>query len=486
MAIKNGVLFQYFHWHCKNNGTLWREVAENAKALQQVGITSVWLPPAYKGQGGINDTGYGVYDLYDLGEFDQKGAVRTKYGTKGELLNAVKAIQGAGMEVYADIVLNHRCGADETEIVDVVEVDMDDRTKVLPDSQHAAEIWTRFTHPGRKGVHSQFVWDHQHFTAVDHKVEGDDPHRIYLMAGKTFSGEVSFEHGNYDYLMGCDVDMYHPDVVEELRRWAIWFVDTTKVNGFRLDAVKHIPASFYRDFFKFLHDHYKGSELLSIGEYWALETKDLQDYLGQTEGLVKLFDVPLHMRLSEASKSGNGYDLSKIFDGTLVQADPLMAVTFVDNHDTQPGQSLESWVDDWFKPHAYALILLREGGYPVVFYGDYYGASEEHCKLASHRKLIEVMLDARRKYNHGDQHDYFDHPNCIAWVRTGDEEHPGAMVVVLTNGDAGTKRVQTHHPNAKFVDATGHQPDPITTDANGDADFTCPPGQVSVWVQVGD
>ena len=48
------------------------------------GITDVWLPPAYKAASGKQDAGYGVYDLYDLGEFDQKGSIETKYGTKDE------------------------------------------------------------------------------------------------------------------------------------------------------------------------------------------------------------------------------------------------------------------------------------------------------------------------------------------------------------------------------------------------------------------
>ena len=51
--------------------------------------------------------------------------------------------------------------------------------------------------------------------------------------------------------------------------------------------------------------------------------------------------------------------MAEIFDGTIVKEKPDKAVTFVDNHDTQIGQSLESWVLDWFKPHAYSLILLR-------------------------------------------------------------------------------------------------------------------------------
>ena len=56
----------------------------------------------------------------------------------------------------------------------------------------------------------------------------------------------------------------------------------------------------------------------------------------------------------------------------------MNVVTFVDNHDSQPNESLESWVEDWFKQSAYALILLREDGYPCVFYGDYFGIGGEH------------------------------------------------------------------------------------------------------------
>jgi hypothetical protein len=44
------------------------------------------------------------------------------------------------------------------------------------------------------------------------------------------------------------------------------------------------------------------------------------------------------------------------------------------NHDTQPLQALESVVEPWFKPLAYAFILLRREGYPCLFLPDYEGA----------------------------------------------------------------------------------------------------------------
>ena len=69
----NGIIMQYFEWYmdCKQN--LWNQIKENAEKLADVGITAMWLPPAYKGVGGKDEVGYGVYDLYDLGEFNQKG-----------------------------------------------------------------------------------------------------------------------------------------------------------------------------------------------------------------------------------------------------------------------------------------------------------------------------------------------------------------------------------------------------------------------------
>ena len=116
----NGVMMQYFHWYIDPDGTLWQQVAKRANDLAAAGITALWLPPAYKGSSGGYDVGYGVYDMYDLGEFEQKGSTRTKYGTKSEYFAAIKALQEAGLKVYADVVLNHRDGGDETEKVQAV------------------------------------------------------------------------------------------------------------------------------------------------------------------------------------------------------------------------------------------------------------------------------------------------------------------------------------------------------------------------------
>ena len=82
--------------------------------------------------------------------------------------------------------------------------------------------------------------------------------------------------------------------------------------------------------------------------------------------------------------------MSKILEHTLVKENPCMAVTFVDNHDTQPGQALQSFIQGWFKSIAYSIILLRNDGYPCVFYGDYYGIEHESTGSELTDRLAEL------------------------------------------------------------------------------------------------
>ncbi len=83
-------------------------------ALAEMGVTSLWIPPACKAYWG-GSTGYDTYDLYDLGEFDQKGGAGTKYGTRAELERLVAAAGRCGVDVLFDIVVNHKAGADYAE-----------------------------------------------------------------------------------------------------------------------------------------------------------------------------------------------------------------------------------------------------------------------------------------------------------------------------------------------------------------------------------
>lgn len=481
---KNGVMIQYFEWNLPDDGKHWQRLKDDAKHLKEIGISLVWMPPATKATG-TNDVGYGVYDLYDLGEFDQKGAVRTKYGTKEEYLTAIKALHDQDILAIADMVLNHKAGADECERFPAYEVDPNNRQKKISDA-YDIEGWTKFIFPGRQGKYSQFEWNWTHFSGTDFNQENGKK-AIYMIKGIAKgwaeNDQVDSEYGNYDYLMYANVDYEHPDVKDEVKRWSEWYVNETSVDGFRLDAVKHIDSQFIDEFIKNIREK-KGDDFYVVGEYWKPNYSTLEDYIVETACNVDLFDVSLHMNFSEASQSGNSFDMSKMFDNTLMENNPTKAVTFVDNHDSQPSQALESWVDDWFKPLAYGMILLRESGLPCVFYGDYYGISGEN-PIQGKQDLIDKLLSLRMNYAYGKQNDYLDHPNCIGWTREGDEEHPGGMAVLLTNSDEGYKDmyIGKQHIGKDYVDYLGNREETVTINEDGIGVFLCAPGSISVWAE---
>jgi alpha-amylase len=492
MPAINGVLLQGFHWYTPADGQHWNQLAGRAKELAGVGFTAIWIPPPYKGSGGAKDVGYGVYDMFDVGEFDQRGSVRTKYGTRHELEHATRALRDAGIHVLVDVVLNHRLGGDAAEECKATPYAENNRLEPIGEPR-TIKPFTHFTFPGRGNQYSNLQWHWHHFTAVDYDSNNPEYKAVYLLEGKQFDHHVDLEKGSYDYLMGCDLDVHHPEVVADIKGWATWYYDSIGLDGVRFDAVKHVEANFFPDWLKHLRNHAK-RRIFAVGEYWSYNVEALHAFIAATDGDVHLFDAPLLKNFAEASRAGKAYDLRTIFDNTLVRNEPALAVTIVANHDTQPLQSLENVVEAWFTPIAYAITLLRRDGYPCVFLPDYDGAQytdkgrdgQDHTiNIPSHRFLIERYLTCRKEHAYGDQHNYFDHPTCAGWTRTGTAEHPGGLAVVLSTADAGVKRMNIGPANASYRDITGHLDATITTNEHGEADFPCPAGSLSVWVPAG-
>ena len=476
----NETMMQYFEWYLPNDGLWWKRCAAKADNLAELGVTQVWLPPAYKGIS-QEDVGYGVYDMYDLGEFDQKGTVRTKYGTKDEYLAAIGAFHDAGIRVFADIVLNHRMGGDQLETVTAVMDSAEDRTNQISGKQKV-QVWSKFNFPGRNGKYSDFVWNHRHFSGTDRAENVEEGDHIFRFTGKHWEPDTDPENGNFDYLMGMNVDMSNREVVEETKRWLKWYLDMTGVDGLRLDAVKHISFSFYRELLSEIRKQTK-KPLPAVGEYWSGDIGRLLYYLDSVEDEMSLFDVALHYNFFNACRAGGSYDMRQIFDNTLVKERPSCSVPFVDNHDTQHGQSLESFIDDWFKPLAYALILLRTEGTPCVFYSDYYGNPVKDRPLVPN---LGKLIKTRYLYAYGEQEDYFDDPHVVGWVRRGDSEHDkSGLAVVLSNAEGGSKRMYMGKEFAgmDFYDMIGQCPERVTIGEDGWADFRTDGGSVAVWVR---
>jgi alpha-amylase len=154
------------------------------------------------------------------------------------------------------------------------------------------------------------------------------------------------------------------------------------------------------------------------------------------------------------------------------------------NHDTQPYQALEAPIEPFFKPLAYALILLRFDGYPCIFYGDLYGIKGEHPFPPSCGGALPNLALARKLYAYGVQQDYFDFPTCIGWVRYGTWDKKFGCAVVLSNAGPGEKRMHVGelHAGEVWTDVLGWSQNEVVIGDDGFATFTCPGVSLGVWV----
>ncbi|PCH42422.1 glycoside hydrolase family 13 protein [Wolfiporia cocos MD-104 SS10] len=489
-STDNTLMMQLFTWDAKHpEMSWWKHFEHEVPRLAQLGVTQVWLPPPNKAMT-RNGQGYDAYDLWDIGEFNQKNTIPTRWGTKEELEQAIATAKEHGIDTLIDVVLNHKMGADRMETFQAIPVDPQNRLRDLT-APREIDGWTAFDFPGRNNEYSSMKWNQEHFTGLDWdartKLKG-----VYRIVGGTHKGWSKFvdsELGNYDYLLGIDIDHRHHDVRQDLFNWGEWILKMTGAAGFRLDAIKHMDRYFLLDFLKHVRKATGRSDLFAVAEYWSANLRLIKPYIYAFQGLVTFFDVPLHYNFHNASKAGARYDLRTIFNNTLLSYRPGDAVTFVDNHDTQVGQSLESWVGSNLKLQAYALILLRGEGHPCVFYGDLY--PNEECYDKQTADGLTHLMEARKKYGYGERVDYFQSRNCIGFVRMGDKSHPGCAVVVSNAEPGNVQRSSTHkvrmnvgpgHNGSSFhsyMGSSGH----VGISSDGWGEFTCLPGHVDVWIQ---
>ena len=54
MKYINKTMIQYFEWYLPNDCNLWSNLVKLAPEFKKKGINYIWLPPAFKGAGGIN------------------------------------------------------------------------------------------------------------------------------------------------------------------------------------------------------------------------------------------------------------------------------------------------------------------------------------------------------------------------------------------------------------------------------------------------
>ena len=454
-TVANGVMMQGFYWNVPTStpaGTWWQNLSSKATELSQAGITAVWLPPAYKGSGAL-DVGYGVYDRYDLGEFNQKGTVATRYGTLAQLQSAISSLHGQGVQVYEDMVMNHLTSADAQEQFSI--------------GGTSYNVYTSFTYPGRNNTYSTYQWHYYNFNGTQQAPNNG----WYQWNAWDFQ---PYANGDaYDNLLGSEIRYADVNQVNETISWGNWMTTKLNLDGYRLDATKHMLTSFVNGWL----DNVKGSSgRFAVSEAWVRTLTDLNNYAASTGGRTSLFDVPLHYTFSDMSNGNGAWDMRGLQFAGFTEANGPLSVSFVDNHDTdQSGGALYSPVAN-LKMLAYSYILTREKGYPCVFYRDYY----EYGLGAQ----IKTLIGIRKTHGFGAGNEYTstNDADVYAYSRAGDASHTGLLEMLNDGSASASKTITTPFKNATLTDLTGNTTGTVTTDANGIGLFRVNSRSYAVWV----
>ena len=193
-------------------------------------------------------------------------------------------------------------GADESEEIEIIPVSEVDRNQYNPKSLQQVKAWTKFTFPNRGGQYSDFIYDSRVMSGISWEliIPKQSKNNIYLMNNHVWSKLVDNEYGNFDYLLGLNLDYSNPEMKSEAKKWGGWFTKTLQLDGYRLDAVKHIDSDFMRWWLKSMRN--LNPNAFAVGEYWHGDLAKLEDYENKVDWSMSLFDVPLHFNFYNASK----------------------------------------------------------------------------------------------------------------------------------------------------------------------------------------
>jgi len=399
----------------------WDHLAAQARALRAVGFSAIWLPPPLKGASGTSSVGYDVYDDYDLGEKPQKGTVPTRYGTRDQLGRCVAMMRACGLDVYLDLVANQRSGG----------------------------VNFRYRYRDAAGGDGgRFPKNPENF----HPNVPQDPGVFGGPRGR----EISF---------GDDLAIInarpHGYVSKGLIDATVWMSLALDVQGYRIDDTKGVSSQFLP---KLLGGPTTAGKF-AVGEFFDGDLGRIERWLGDTSRRLTAFDFPLRFTLARMCNQAAGFDMGGSLDHAgLAGIDPLLAVTFVENHDTDASPELAVMVN---KMLGYAYILTTEG-YPCVFYRDY--STDRGCYgLKPH---IDNLIWIHEKLADGPTQQRWKDVGLFAFERLG-----GPHLLVALNKDDWQSRTVTVDTafggNTKLHDYSGHSPD-VWTNGFGQATIVVP------------
>lgn len=302
------------------------------QSQRDLGAPCIWLMPVAESP---SYHGYDVVDYY---------AVDREYGTADDFKRLMTEAHRRGIHVLVDMVLNHSSS------------DHPWFQEALRDPDSPRRDWYLFSarHPGVKNPWGSDNW-----------------HRSPLRDEYFFG---LFWHGM------PDLNVENPEVVAETKRIADFWMDEMGVDGFRLDAVRHLveggrgaqvehlPGThvFLRDYAA--HVASVKPDAYTVGEVWDSIGAIMPYYPDQ---LTSYFMFQLSDDLLNAANTGSAAGLFRNYLRLQEALPPHRYSPFLRNHDQS--RTMTVLGGDAGKARMAAALLLTLPGLPFIYYGEEIG-----------------------------------------------------------------------------------------------------------------
>jgi glycosidase len=467
-AAAGDVLLQYFEGQ-------WETIERRMPDVFTARYHALWVPPPGKADSGEFSVGYDVYDRFHLG----RPGDRTLYGTEESFRRLSQEMSRAGVLLYIDTIVNHNGFRDSS-------------TSGFEASGGYPGFVTRLPGDADGDFHGAFEggdWNmrlaglidiaqeknHQFVRHPVPDVVGNIPNETARESNRMLYPDLDLPlaHGRRPFNLANPMagDPYTENATGLLMRYLQWMAEVHGVDGFRIDAVKHVPQWFYNDYYdaavyNVARNAIDGSAFtpFSFGEAFDTNFALLESYTRKDGyGNRDVLDFPLFYAMKsvfDAGGFGNIGDLEfASFDGSDGgYNDGTRGVMFVNSHDEEGGGY--TTLGPGYNIVAHAHILTRTG-YPVVYYNAHeFGTERDFPKpgrweaLGNTSDLITRLVRINKEYVRG--------AHATRWV---DDtvyiyERVNACLVGLNDrGDGGfdTRTVDTGFaPGMVLVELTGN------------------------------
>lgn len=162
-----------------------------------------------------------------------------------------------------------------------------------------------------------------------------------------------------------DFDQTIPEVSDYLIGSALWLIDETGIDGFRLDTVRHVPKDYWRTFSEAIRA--KCPDFYLIGEVYDYNASVLNYY--KQAGIEGMLNYPMYRAILDGfHQSGSMKRLAEVMELAKKDPSPTKNGAFLDNHDNPRLLNQVGEGGPEYLKQALTFIMTSQQ-IPVIYYG---------------------------------------------------------------------------------------------------------------------